>query len=30
MWAASLIFIILRGPGTWSVDHLIRKKFVQQ
>jgi len=30
MWAASLIFIILRGPGTWSVDHLIRKKFVPQ
>jgi len=28
MWAALLIFIILRGPGTWSVDHLIRKKFL--
>jgi putative oxidoreductase len=28
MWSASLIFIILRGPGTWSVDHVIRKKFL--
>ncbi len=28
MWSAALIFIILRGPGTWSLDHLIRKKFL--
>ncbi len=28
MWSASLIYIILRGPGTVSVDHLIRKKFL--
>jgi putative oxidoreductase len=28
MWSAALIFIILRGPGTWSVDHLIRKRFL--
>jgi putative oxidoreductase len=28
MWSASLLFIILRGPGTWSVDHLIRRKFL--
>ena len=28
MWAALLLVIILRGPGTVSIDHLIRKKFL--
>jgi putative oxidoreductase len=28
MWSAALLFIILRGPGTVSVDHLIRKRFL--
>jgi putative oxidoreductase len=28
MWSSALLFIILRGPGTLSVDHLIRKRFL--
>lgn len=28
MWSAALIFIILRGPGVWSADHVIRKRFL--
>jgi putative oxidoreductase len=28
MWSASLIFIILRGPGLLSLDHLIRKRML--
>jgi putative oxidoreductase len=25
LWAGSLLFVVLRGPGTWSIDHLIRR-----
>jgi len=28
MWASAMIYVILRGPGLVSVDHLIRKKFL--
>ena len=24
-WAAMLLVLLCRGPGTWSLDHLIRK-----
>ena len=27
MWAIALIFIILRGPGIISIDHLIRRQY---
>ena len=27
MWAIALIFIILRGPGMISIDHLIRRQY---
>jgi len=26
-WAAALIFLIARGPGFWSIDHWINKRF---
>ena len=28
MWASAMIYVILRGPGLVSVDHLIRRRFV--
>jgi len=28
MWASAMIYIILRGPGQVSVDHVIRRKFL--
>jgi putative oxidoreductase len=27
VWATVLLFIMARGPGTYSVDHLIAKRF---
>ena len=27
VWATVLLFIVARGPGTYSVDHLIAKRF---
>ena len=27
LWGASLLFIICRGPGAISIDHLIRRKW---
>ncbi len=26
-WAAALVFLVARGPGVLSIDHLIRKRF---
>jgi putative oxidoreductase len=26
MWASAMVYIILRGPGALSVDHLIRRR----
>lgn len=26
-WAAVLLFLIARGPGKWSIDHWIAKRF---
>jgi putative oxidoreductase len=26
-WAAMLLVLLCRGPGTWSVDHLVRSRF---
>lgn len=28
MWSAAMLFVIFRGPGLVSVDHLIRKRFL--
>lgn len=28
MWSAALLYIILRGPGTVSVDHVLRRKWL--
>ena len=28
LWAGPLLYLILRGPGVLSIDHLIRKRFV--
>ena len=28
LWAGPLLYLILRGPGTLSVDHLIRRRFL--
>ncbi len=27
LWAGPLLYLILRGPGVLSIDHLIRKRF---
>ncbi len=27
-WALALLFIMVNGPGTFSVDHFIRRKFM--
>lgn len=27
LWAGPLLFVLLRGPGTWSIDHFIRRYF---
>jgi putative oxidoreductase len=27
LWAGPLLYLVLRGPGTLSIDHLIRKSF---
>lgn len=27
LWAGPLLYVLLRGPGTWSVDHQIRRHF---
>ena len=26
MWASAMLFVLFRGPGKWSMDHLIGKK----
>jgi len=28
LWAGPLLYLILRGPGTLSIDYLIRRQFV--
>lgn len=27
LWAGPLLYVVLRGPGTWSIDHFIRRRF---
>lgn len=27
LWAGPLVYLILRGPGALSIDHLVRKRF---
>jgi putative oxidoreductase len=27
LWAGPLVYLVLRGPGTLSIDHLIRRRF---
>jgi putative oxidoreductase len=29
MWASILVFILTRGPGAFSLDHLIARKFLR-
>jgi putative oxidoreductase len=29
MWASILVFILTRGPGTLSVDHLLARRFLR-
>jgi putative oxidoreductase len=28
LWAGPLLYLVLRGPGTLSIDHLVRRQFV--
>jgi putative oxidoreductase len=28
LWSAALLFVIFRGPGAWSLDHLLRRRFL--
>lgn len=28
MWSAAMLFVIFRGPGVLSLDHLIKKRFL--
>jgi putative oxidoreductase len=30
LWAGPLLYLILRGPGVLSLDHLIRKRLLQK
>ena len=30
LWAGPLLYLILRGPGALSLDHLIRKRFLRK
>ncbi|MDP1606151.1 MAG: DoxX family protein [Rhodocyclaceae bacterium] len=30
VWAAVLLFLIARGPGTFSIDHLLFRHFMKQ
>lgn len=27
LWAAPLLYVVLRGPDQWSIDHFIRRHF---
>jgi len=29
LWAGPLLYVLLRGPGPWSVDHLIRRHVIE-
>jgi len=29
MWASILVFILTRGPGALSLDHLIARRFLR-
>jgi putative oxidoreductase len=29
LWAGPIIYLIIRGPGVLSIDHLIRKRFAR-
>ncbi len=28
MWAAMLIYLIARGPGAWSIDHVLARRLI--
>jgi len=28
LWAGPLLYLLLRGPGTWSIDAVIRHRFI--
>jgi len=30
LWASILLFILSRGPGAWSLDHLVEQHFVKR
>lgn len=28
LWAGPILYLLLRGPGTWSIDYQIRRRFI--
>jgi putative oxidoreductase len=30
LWAGPLLYLVMRGPGVLSIDHLIRKRFARR
>ena len=30
LWAGPLLFLLLRGPGAWSVDAVLRRRFLSE
>ena len=28
LWAGPLLYLLLRGPGAWSLDHQFRRRFI--
>lgn len=30
LWAGPLLYVVLRGPGTWSIDHFIRHHYLPE
>lgn len=30
LWAGPLLYVVLRGPGTWSIDRFIRHRYLAE
>ena len=28
LWSSALLYVLFRGPGEWSLDHLLRRRFL--